>query len=108
MNKDSHIDIVGYFIVFSCQWVVFLPGKRATQTILIHPYKAGTTHLLRHGVFVAISTALLAVAVLSVGVVRLAAKQGLLSGAAALEVVGVDSRVTRENLSLMAACIGEV
>ena len=45
---------------------------------------------------------LLAVAALSVGATWLAAKQGLLPGAAASEVAGADPRVTRENLNLMA------
>ncbi|CAJ0902485.1 hypothetical protein R20233_04782 [Ralstonia sp. LMG 32965] len=78
------------------------------QIILIHPRKAGATHLSRRGVFVTIGAALLAVAALSVGGTWLAAKQGLLPGAAAPEVAGADQRVTRENLNLMAARIGEM
>lgn len=78
------------------------------QIILIHPRKAGAMHLSRRGVFVAIGAALLTVAALSVGGTWLAAKQGLLPGAAASAVASADQRVTRENLNLMAARIGEM
>ncbi|KJJ97631.1 peptidase M23 [Burkholderiaceae bacterium 26] len=78
------------------------------QIILIHPRKAGATHLSRRGVFVAIGAALLTVAALSVGGTWLAAKQGLLPGATASAVAGADQHVTRENLNLMAARIGEM
>ena len=108
MNKDSHAGIVGRFIALSCRRAACLSGTRATQTILTHPRKAGATQLSRRGVFVAIGAALLAVAALSVGATWLAAKQGLLPGAAASEVAGADPRVTRESLSLMAARIGEM
>jgi len=78
------------------------------QIILIHPRKAGATHLSRRNVFVAIGAALLAVAALSGGAMWLAVKQGLVPGATLSGTSGADTSVTRENLNLMAARIGEM
>ncbi|KHK50521.1 peptidase M23 [Ralstonia sp. A12] len=78
------------------------------QIILIHPRKAGATHLSRRNVFAAIGAALLAVAALSGGAMWLAVKQGLVPGATLSGTSGADSSVTRENLNLMAARIGEM
>lgn len=78
------------------------------QIILIHPRKAGATHLSRRNVFAAIGAALLAVAALSGGAMWLAVKQGLVPGATLSATSGADTSVTRENLNLMAARIGEM
>ncbi|CAJ0817010.1 M23 family metallopeptidase [Ralstonia flaminis] len=78
------------------------------QIILIHPRKTGAVHLSRRSVVAAIGAALLAVAALSGGAMWLAVKQGLVPGAALSGTSGADSSVTRENLNLMAARIGEM
>jgi len=78
------------------------------QIILIHPRKAGAVHLSRRSAFASIGAALLVVAALSVGGTWLAARQGLLPGASASAASVADTRVTRENLNLMAARIGEM
>lgn len=78
------------------------------QIILIHPRKPGAVHLSRRHVFMSIGAALLTVAALSVGGTWLAAKQGLLPGATVSSAAGTDPSVTRENLNLMAARIGEM
>ena len=78
------------------------------QIILIHPLKTGAVHLSRRSVVAAIGAALLAVAALSGGAMWLAVKQGLVPGAALSGTSGADSSVTRENLNLMAARIGEM
>jgi murein DD-endopeptidase MepM/ murein hydrolase activator NlpD len=78
------------------------------QIILIHPRKTGAVHLSPRSVVSAIGAALLAVAALSGGAMWLAVKQGLVPGAALSGTSGADSSVTRENLNLMAARIGEM
>ncbi|WP_199031773.1 M23 family metallopeptidase [Ralstonia sp. ASV6] len=78
------------------------------QIILIHPRKTGAVHLSRRSVVAAIGAALLAVAALSGGAMWLAVKQGLVPGAALSGTSGADSSVTRQNLNLMAARIGEM
>ena len=78
------------------------------QIILIHPRKTGAVHLSRRSVVAAIGAALLAVAALSGGAMWLAVKQGLVPGAGLSGTSGADASVTRENLNLMAARIGEM
>ncbi len=78
------------------------------QIILIHPRKTGAVHLSRRSVVAAIGVALLAVAALSGGAMWLAVKQGLVPGAVLSGTSGADTSVTRENLNLMAARIGEM
>ncbi len=78
------------------------------QIIRIHPRKTGAVHLSRRSGVAAIGAALLAVAALSGGAMWLAVKQGLVPGAALSGTSGADSSVTRENLNLMAARIGEM
>ncbi|MGI4785410.1 MAG: M23 family metallopeptidase, partial [Janthinobacterium lividum] len=70
--------------------------------------KTGAVHLSRRSVVAAIGVALLAVAALSGGAMWLAVKQGLVPGAVLSGTSGADTSVTRENLNLMAARIGEM
>jgi murein DD-endopeptidase MepM/ murein hydrolase activator NlpD len=78
------------------------------QIILIHPRKAGAVHLTRRQVAAVMVGALLSVAALSGGATWLAVKQGLVPGVTAAATPGADPRVTRDNLNLMAARIGEM
>ncbi|MFX8504462.1 hypothetical protein ABTL94_19550, partial [Acinetobacter baumannii] len=68
----------------------------------------GAVHLSRRSVVAAIGVALLAVAALSGGARWLAVQPGLVPGAVLSGTSGADTRVTRENLNLMAARIGEM
>ncbi|CAH0439662.1 M23 family metallopeptidase [Ralstonia pseudosolanacearum] len=78
------------------------------QIILIHPRKAGAVHLSRRQFAVAMGAALLAVAALSGGATWLAVKRGLVPGTTSAASTEADKRITRENLNLMAARIGEM
>ncbi|WP_296227649.1 M23 family metallopeptidase [Ralstonia sp. UBA689] len=78
------------------------------QIILIHPRKTGAVHLSRRHVIATIGAALLAVAALSAGGMWLAVKQGLMPGSSVSAATDGDPHVTRENLNLMAARIGEM